>query len=264
MQGTRQNVLLVDIARDPRLQPRAALDAETVEDYAARYAEGIELPPVTLFHDGATHWLADGNHRVVAAGRANLTAIPADVRQGTFRDALLFAAGANAGHGLRRTNADKRRAVEMLLTDVECANWSDSEIGKHCSVDHKTVATVRIGILGNSQDANATEPAHLGKSPDIPVPATRTVTRGGRTYTMRVGNIGRRSPPAPKTPAKEPSAGRGGLIHCPFCGYEDEIRAIYSDESRFYTVYCCHVDCGAAGPQRETEAEALEAWNQRV
>ena len=38
--------------------------------------------------------------------------IAADVRQGTRRDALLFAAGANSSHGLSRTTADKRRAIE--------------------------------------------------------------------------------------------------------------------------------------------------------
>jgi hypothetical protein len=43
------------------------------------------------------------------------------------RGPLLHAVGANARHGLRRTNADKRRAVELLLADAEWAakssNW---------------------------------------------------------------------------------------------------------------------------------------------
>jgi len=32
---------------------------------------------------------------------------------------LLYAVGSNATHGLRRSNADKRRAAQMLLEDPE-------------------------------------------------------------------------------------------------------------------------------------------------
>jgi hypothetical protein len=35
---------------------------------------------------------------------------------------------ANAPHGLRRTNADKRRAVVRLLEDTEWSQWADREI----------------------------------------------------------------------------------------------------------------------------------------
>jgi hypothetical protein len=38
---------------------------------------------------------------------------------------VLHSAGANAMHGLRRTNADKRRTVMLLLQDEEWAAWSD-------------------------------------------------------------------------------------------------------------------------------------------
>ena len=45
--------------------------------------------------------------------------IAALVKAGTRRDAVLAAAGANAAHGLRRSAADKARAVDALLTDDE-------------------------------------------------------------------------------------------------------------------------------------------------
>ncbi|MGT2479599.1 hypothetical protein ACU4GR_13540 [Methylobacterium oryzae CBMB20] len=49
-------------------------------------------------------------HRRHAAGlHAGLGELPCEVRQGGLRDAILHSAGANAAHGLRRTNADKRR-----------------------------------------------------------------------------------------------------------------------------------------------------------
>lgn len=61
--------------------------------------------------------------------------------QASRRDALLYAAGANGAHGLRRTNADKRRAVLLVL--AACPKWSDRKIGEICGVDHKTVAAAR-------------------------------------------------------------------------------------------------------------------------
>lgn len=49
------------------------------------------------------------------------------VHDGGRRGAMLHAVGGNARHRLRRTNADKRRAVELLLADAEWAakssNW---------------------------------------------------------------------------------------------------------------------------------------------
>ena len=40
----------------------------------------------------------------------------------------------NADHGKRRSNADKRRAVEMMLKDSEWGKWSDREIAAKCAV----------------------------------------------------------------------------------------------------------------------------------
>jgi hypothetical protein len=69
--------------------------------------------------------------------------IQAEVRQGTRRDAVLLAAGANNGHGLRRTNEDNRRAVEHLLRDAEWVLWSNEEIARKCGVSSPTVASIR-------------------------------------------------------------------------------------------------------------------------
>ena len=91
---------------------------------------GADFRAHSVFYDGQAYWLADGFHRVRAAQEAGLAGINADVRQGTRRDAVLFSAGANAVHGLRRSNADKRRAVETLLNDEEWRAWSDNEIAR--------------------------------------------------------------------------------------------------------------------------------------
>jgi len=46
-------------------------------------------------------------------------------------------------YGLRRNNADKRRAATMLLTDAECAMWSNRRIASHCGISPGLVADVR-------------------------------------------------------------------------------------------------------------------------
>lgn len=188
---------------DGGTQARAGLNLETVAEYAETWQElsyqqnGLSrMPPIVLFHDGSDYWLADGFHRLAAYKQflengkpsASPHALLADVKSGTRRDAVLYAAGANTEHGLRRTNADKRRAIEALLRDEEWRQWSDSEIGRRCKVDHKTVAKIREELYpGISQDA-------------------RTVERNGTTYQMTPAtklqkpNIPEQSAPAASEP----------------------------------------------------------------
>jgi hypothetical protein len=45
------------------------------------------------------------------------------------RDALLYSISFNAAHGLPRTNADKRKAVRLLLADAEWGQWSHRSLG---------------------------------------------------------------------------------------------------------------------------------------
>lgn len=126
----------------------AGTDPSVVVDYADAMEGGAIFPPIVVFRDGETYWPADGFHRIAAAIRINRKTISADVRSGSQRDALLTAASANADHGLRRSQADKRRSIEMLLRDPEWSRWSDREIGKACKVDHKTVGRVRRELTG--------------------------------------------------------------------------------------------------------------------
>ena len=67
----------------------------------------------------SSYWLADGFHRYHAHKQAGLDDIRVDLRQGNLREAILYSVGANAHHGLRRSNEDKRRAVLRLLEDPE-------------------------------------------------------------------------------------------------------------------------------------------------
>jgi hypothetical protein len=127
-------------------QARAALCADAVAEFAEAMQLGADFPPVVLFKDGSTFWLADGFHRVTAAKQAGLDTILAEVHEGTLEDAILFAAGANATHGLRRTNEDKATAVKLLLSNPKWADCSDRWIADACKVSNHFVARVRADL----------------------------------------------------------------------------------------------------------------------
>jgi len=180
-----------------------------VNEYAEAMKAGSEFPPVVVFHDGETHWLADGYHRHAAATSAKAETITADVRQGALRDAVLYAAGANATHGLRRTNDDKRRAVETLLRDAEWSQWSDNEIARRCGVSQPFVSAQRRQVAIwqnkihqapptsgqrriNSKLLKSPEVQELAKQAQAPI---RQVRRGKTQYEMDTSKIGQREIP---------------------------------------------------------------------
>lgn len=135
---------LQSIRLDGGTQSRAALCDETIEEYAEHVDE---LPWSDVFYDGNDYWLADGFHRWHAHHRAGRQTMRCHVRQGTRRDAILFSVSANDTHGLRRTNADKRRAVETLLNDPEWSGWSDRVIAEHVGVSNPFVSGIRNQLL---------------------------------------------------------------------------------------------------------------------
>ncbi|WP_420104130.1 MT-A70 family methyltransferase [Bosea sp. (in: a-proteobacteria)] len=144
------------LRRDGGTQPRAALDPATVANYAEAIRSGAAFPPVIVFYDGTDHWLADGFHRVAAHEEAEFEEILADIRPGTRREAVLFACGANAAHGLPRSNEDKRRAALLLLGDPEWTQWSDREIARRCAVSDRFINSLRATLTANGSQSERT------------------------------------------------------------------------------------------------------------
>jgi hypothetical protein len=167
-QPTSPQIPLAAIIMDGVTQIRAAgTDPGIVTEYAEAMQAGASFPPVVLFHDGDDYYPADGFHRIEAARRAGLTDILADVRPGKRRDAILHAVGANSSHGLRRTQADKRNAIETLLRDPQWTKLSDRKLAELASVDHKSVAKVRRDLIGDvpAGQPNGKTNAQVGNSP---------------------------------------------------------------------------------------------------
>ncbi len=158
---------------DGDTQPRAEIDDDLVYDYADAYEAGVDLPPLVVFFDGASYWLVDGFHRWHAARKAELDKVPCEVRQGTLEEARWYSYSVNQTHGLRRTNADKRKAVEYALRHPKGAKLSDRQIAEHVGVAHVTVGRIRKEI---ETDCNN-------------VPVTTRTGRDGRT--IDTSNIGK-------------------------------------------------------------------------
>jgi len=188
-------VLKLDQIRiDGGTQPRVAIDEGVVAEYAELYENRANLPPVTVFFDGAVYWLADGFHRFWASKSIEYNYIQAVIQQGTQRDAILYSVGANTDHGLRRTNEDKRKAVLTLLEDQQWSKWSDSEIARRCGVDHKTVSSYRASLGKFPSENPSSEASSLDESSSensFSEPFNRTYkTKHGTVATMNTSNIG--------------------------------------------------------------------------
>ncbi|MGR3278959.1 hypothetical protein ACSYAD_28250 [Acaryochloris marina NIES-2412] len=138
-----QTLALSSIILDPDIQPRQQLNQEVIAEYSEDMKRGATFPPVIVFYDGSKFWLADGFHRIAAKQANGDLEIIAERKSGSRRDAILYAAGANVMHGLRRTNADKHRVVERLLQDSEWCQWSDNAIAQRCGVSHPYVGKIR-------------------------------------------------------------------------------------------------------------------------
>lgn len=92
--------------------------------------------------------------------------IKAEIRQGSYNEALVYAATANVTNGRPMGQAEKREAGERL---IKLTNWSDYEIARQLAVTQQSVNNWRR-LLSNK---------NLLDNPD-----TRTVTRNGTTYQM--------------------------------------------------------------------------------
>ena len=187
-QTGRATPLSIDVLRiDQGIQMRAGgLDAARVEQYAEDMRRGDDFDPITVFNAQGVFWLADGFHRVAAARKAGLLELPAIIRQGDRRSAILFAVGANAGHGLDRTDDDKRLAVDTLLADPEWRKWVDAEIARRCRVSDPFVKK-RREIMENSERVQA---AMKGAPPPEPTTKRLRVDKHGNTSEIETKNLG--------------------------------------------------------------------------
>jgi hypothetical protein len=155
---------LSEIVHDGGTQQREKIDEKVVADYVEAMNGGVKFPPLVTFFDGAQHWLADGFHRYWAYRGAGIDECEVDVRDGLARDAILYSFGANARHGLRRTNADKAKAVTAMLNDAEWSQWSARKIAEQCGVSNNFVSVIIKKITHVKQPREVSSDDTVGKN----------------------------------------------------------------------------------------------------
>lgn len=174
---SKKDFLKISDLKTDGLQIRAEINPDVVREYAEEETErGAVFPPFTVFRDSSgAFWLADGFHRLAAAKRNGRQKIAADVRDGEYLDALKFALLANTEHGLRRTNADKAKAVltvyrhrsELGLPDVPSAN----SVAELAGVSNH-FADAQLGTIQDWKGAKA-RTGQDGRTRTLPPPPTR-------------------------------------------------------------------------------------------
>lgn len=153
MEVELQELWPADITADPMVQQRAdGLDAYWVDELARILEDGGQFTtPVIVYDDGEKKWLAGGFHRHEAATKAKRLLV-AEVRQGTRRDAIIFAIGDNADHGKCRTKRDIRRAIVTAMADAELSLLSDRGLSAYIKCDSSYISRIRREITGAAPD----------------------------------------------------------------------------------------------------------------
>lgn len=168
-------VKLADIRIDGGTQSREKMNKDMIAEYAEAHLNGAIFPPLEVFFDGIHYYLVDGFHRYFMYQRVKVKEVEVKVHKGTLRDAQFYSLGVNDGHGLRRSNADKRKAVKIILDDLEWQDLSDNQIAKACRVSNTFVANMRKKSASSR-------------------PQKKTVSIKGSKRTMDTSKIGKTKP----------------------------------------------------------------------
>jgi ParB-like chromosome segregation protein Spo0J len=171
--GNAVRLYISKIKVDRAVQPREATDKTVVAEYAERIKVNDKLPPVVVFFDGTTYWLAEGFHRLAAYKTAGRTMIECILIDGTKEDAQWHALQSNKTHGLRRSIEDKQRAVQMALEHPRGKDMADRAIADLVGVSPtmvakyrpKTESTVQVGQSKKrvGRDGRTIDTAKIGK-----------------------------------------------------------------------------------------------------
>jgi hypothetical protein len=195
-----QEFLIEKIRTDGGVQSRERISDDYVMELAELIKAGKKLPPVDVYSDGAEIWAADGFHRIYAHLKANKRTVRCNVHKGSIKDAIWASVAANQEHGLRRTNADKRHAVEMALKSRP--DLSARAVADHVGVEETMVRNLKVRCGFPAPDAVV---GRDGKTYRIPPPPC-----GERTERIQRQEVTPRKIPPPPC-GKPVSSGQGAV-----------------------------------------------------
>lgn len=242
----KKTIELIDIKNiltDKGTQSRVTLDQHAIKDYTKDLGEAFKVyeekakdkstvsaedflenvdpfPPIEVYRDAEGHiYLTDGFHRLNSHRDAGYKQIKSEIIEGTLRDAILRSTAVNQGHGVRRSQKDKRRAIDILLADKEWSEKSNLWIASHAGVSEFLVRSMRPATQKSS---------------------TRTVrTKTGGSTKAKTGNMGK------KGAGKKSAAKKSGKTD----GATDEKKGLSKDDERALTKIAKNI--GDLGPAFE-------------
>lgn len=161
--GIVTNVPIEALILDPKLQTREMTgrgtgDKDTVERYYEKMSEGVKFPPIVVYNVGTKLLVVDGFQRILAAKKCRFLDFSAEIvrtKDGnpvTWEDAVAYACQANEEHGKPRTQADRRKALNLFLDTIALENvggvlklkpeWSARSVAAAVKVSDFLVKTV--------------------------------------------------------------------------------------------------------------------------
>lgn len=143
---------VVRVALDQLREPRALrLSGENLDHARALAEASVQLPPIIVHRPTMT--VVDGLHRLRAAQLRGDADVAAWFFDGSEADAFVLAVRANIAHGLPLSLADRRAAAERII--VARPESSDRFVASATGLSPKTVAQVRRGVLGSTEEVRS-------------------------------------------------------------------------------------------------------------
>lgn len=245
---------VADLRHDTRLQSRESVDHDAIAEYAEIYRTNpASMPAVRVVLVAGTPMIVDGFHRASAAKAAGVVELEVEVVAiGTIENAIEEAARANQGHGIRRTRADKRRAVAMLLQLPHWQRHSARMLAMHVGVSPSFVADLI------KQNQEVTRQVSIMDTSNEPA---RVTGNDGKSYPKRERPAKRPEPPSPASPLPESPKAEEPLQEPPKAAEVDEyVRHIGLLRSRLKrALRGLHVDQVDASLKRAEQLLALVA-----
>ena len=216
-----QTFAVSDLRLGSECQTRAESNQDAINEYAELYrVDPDRLPPPSVWLVAGAPQVVDGYHRVTAALVAGVKLLRVEIAgEGSADDAAWFACSVNQGHGIRRTNADKRRSVMRAL--ALRPHESDRAIGAWCGVHNETVKAARV-----TESVTCTPNSAKSLEPDSP---NRRTWKDGKSYPVPAQQPKREPEPV----AQPPEASLPSVIPA------KAVEPVNHEESDTETPYVC-------------------------
>ena len=133
--GELREVAIEQIVFDESVQAQERISEQTLYEYRdAMFEQGQAFPPPDLFQEAGQprYYIGDGWHRLLAHKNCKHKTVVCRVHAGGRMAAMEHALGANAKHGLKRTKADRRKAIQMALKNFP--ELSDRKVAQLCNL----------------------------------------------------------------------------------------------------------------------------------